>query len=370
MTNWQTKKIGDVTTLLKDGTHGTHNDVNDGIPLLSAKDIVGGKVSLPHDARQISEDDFNSIHKRYKLQDGDVLLTIVGSLGRVARVINYSDNYTFQRSVAILRFNDEIDSKYAYYVFTEGSFQKELLKRESKGAQGGVYLGDIAKIKIQIPEKPEQERIVRVLEVWDEYIEKLEQKIALKEQMKKGLMQQLLTGKRRLPGFNSEWKCYSMKELGGTYSGLSGKSKDDFGSGEPFITYMNIYKNPVLSTKDMPLVNIEEDERQSVAQYGDIFFTTSSETPEEVGISATLLEKVDRSIYLNSFCFGYRMHDLEVLMPEFAVYYFRSNEFRKKMARLAQGASRYNLSKKYFMDTKIFIPEKNEQLAIARILTL
>ena len=206
MANWQTKTIKDTTVLIKDGTHGTHKDVEEGIALLSAKDIDGGKVNVAPDSRVISEADFNAIHARYSLKDGDILLTIVGSLGRVAIVTNYANNYTFQRSVAILRFNNEVATSYAYYYLTSAVFQKELLKRESKGAQGGVYLGDISKIKIHIPEKPEQERIVGVLKVWDEYIEKLEQKIALKEQLKKGLMQQLLTGKRRLPGFTKEWE--------------------------------------------------------------------------------------------------------------------------------------------------------------------
>ena len=221
---------------------------------------------------------------------------------------------------------------------------------------------------IDMPELAEQERIVGVLEVWDEYIEKLEQKIALKEQLKKGLMQQFLIGKRRLPGFSKEWKAFKMNELGNTYSGLTGKTKDDFGSGEPFITYMNIYSNPVLNTKNMQLVHIGENERQSIAEYGDIFFTTSSETPDEVGISSVLLDKSDQNIYLNSFCFGFRMHSLGTLEPRFAAYYFRSSIFRKKMTRIAQGASRYNLSKKYFMETEIRVPELDEQLAIVVLL--
>tara|TARA_B100001146_G_scaffold213168_1_gene213268 strand:- start:4201 stop:5403 length:1203 start_codon:yes stop_codon:yes gene_type:complete len=213
MANWQTKTIKEIAVLIKDGTHGTHKDVEEGIALLSAKDIDGGKVNVAPDSRVISEADFNAIHARYSLKDGDILLTIVGSLGRVAIVTNYANNYTFQRSVAILRFNNEVDTSYAYYYLTSSIFQKELLKRESKGAQGGVYLGDISKIKINIPEKPEQERIVGVLEVWDEYIEKLEQKIALKEQLKKGLMQQLLTGKRRLPGFEGDWQKLKLSDI-------------------------------------------------------------------------------------------------------------------------------------------------------------
>ena len=236
MTNWQTKTIQEITTLIKDGTHGTHKDVKNGIPLLSAKDISAGKVNVAPDSRVISEADFNAIHARYSLKDGDILLTIVGSLGRVAIVTSYANNYTFQRSVAILRFNNEVDTSYTYYYLTSSIFQKELLKRESKGAQGGVYLGDISKIKIHIPEKPEQERIVGVLEVWDEYIEKLEQKIALKEQLKKGLMQQLLTGKRRLLGFNGEWHEVKLNDLVSITTGRKDVNQGNPDGEYPFFT--------------------------------------------------------------------------------------------------------------------------------------
>lgn len=233
MTNWQTKTIKDVASLIKDGTHGTHMDATAGIPLLSAKDINNGRVNVASDARLISLAEFKAIHKGYKLQDGDVLVTIVGSLGRVAMVSDYTDSYTFQRSVAILRFREYVVPQFAYYAFSSPYFQRELLKRESKGAQGGVYLGDIAKIKIQIPEKPEQERIVGVLKVWDEYIEKLEQKIALKEQLKKGLMQQLLTGKRRLPGFVDKWVGTTLGEISKVSMGQSPSSSsyNDTGNG-------------------------------------------------------------------------------------------------------------------------------------------
>lgn len=236
MTNWQTKKLGDITTLIKDGTHGSHSDVAVGIPLLSAKDISGGKVNIASDSRLISEDDFSAIHKSYQLKNGDILLTIVGSLGRVGVVRNYDDSYTFQRSVAILRFNDTVNNNFAYYALTEGQFQHELLKRESKGAQGGVYLGDISKIKMRIPEKPEQQRIVGVLEVWDEYIEKLEQKIALKEQLKKGLMQQLLTGKRRLLGFNGEWHEVKLNDLVSITTGRKDVNQGNPDGEYPFFT--------------------------------------------------------------------------------------------------------------------------------------
>lgn len=88
-----------------------------------------------------------------------------------------------------------------------------------------------------------------------------------------------------------------------------------------------------------------------------------------MGISSVLLDKNVEDVYLNSFCFGFRLNDFKTITPIFAQYYFRGQGFRKQMTRIAQGASRYNLSKKYFLDTKISIPkDAGEQVAIANIL--
>lgn len=94
-----------------------------------------------------------------------------------------------------------------------------------------------------------------------------------------------------------------MGEVGETYTGLSGKTKDDFGHGKArFVTYMNVFSNPVASSDMTEAVEI--DNSQNKVLFGDVFFTTSSETPEEVGMSSVWLENADNT-YLNSFCFGY-----------------------------------------------------------------
>lgn len=157
------------------------------------------------------------------------------------------------------------------------------------------------------------------------------------------------------------WKKVRLDNIGKTYQGIIGKNKDDFGKGEQFISYMNIYSNPKLNTRINDLVDIKEDEKQNKAKYGDLFFTTSSETPNEVGISSVLLDKNARDLYLNSFCFGFRLNNFKVIIPEFAQFYFRGQDFRKQMTRIAQGASRFNLSKKYFLDTLITIPENTKE---------
>lgn len=365
MTNWQTKTIGDVATIISGGTPDTTKSEywNGNIQWITPSEItkIGRKIIEPTE-KQITEAGLKASSATI-VPAGSIILCSRATIGECAiNIYPITTNQGFKNLVA----KSNADINFLYY------WVKASKKNLFRISSGSTFLEfskhDLEKQKIDIPEPAEQERIVGVLEVWDEYIEKLEQKIALKEQLKKGLMQQLLIGKRRLPGFSKEWKAVKMNELGNTYSGLTGKTKDDFGSGEPFITYMNIYSNPVLNTKNMQLVHIGENERQSIAEYGDIFFTTSSETPDEVGISSVLLDKSDQNIYLNSFCFGFRMHNLGTLEPRFAAYYFRSSIFRKKMTRIAQGASRYNLSKKYFMETEIRVPELDEQLAIVVLL--
>ena len=122
---------------------------------------------------------------------------------------------------------------------------------------------------------------------------------------------------------------------------------------------MNVYSNPVSDPEGTDL--IEVDNRQNTVRKGDVLFTTSSETPEEVGMSSVVFESIENT-YLNSFCFGYRPK------IEFNNFYLafllRSGGFRKNIIFLAQGISRYNISKNAVMNIPIPIPAKEEQEAI------
>jgi type I restriction enzyme S subunit len=148
-----------------------------------------------------------------------------------------------------------------------------------------------------------------------------------------------------------------LREIGTTYTGLSGKSKSDFGHGAAkFITYMNVFSNPITSPEAVE--PIEVDDRQNEVQEGDVFFTTSSETPEEVGMSSVLLKNQGKT-YLNSFCFGYR--PTEKIDGNYLAYMLRSDNVRNKIIFLAQGISRYNISKNKMMEIAIPLPNYKEQ---------
>lgn len=162
---------------------------------------------------------------------------------------------------------------------------------------------------------------------------------------------------------NQTWEQRKLADIGGTYTGLSGKKASDFGHGDArFVTYMNIYKNTVATLSGTELIEI--DAKQHEVKYGDVFFTTSSETPEEVAMSSIWLGNQEHT-YLNSFCFGFRPEvDID---PFFLAYTLRAPTFRSDAIFLAQGISRYNISKNRLMEVRIGIPSSKEQKKIGEL---
>lgn len=260
-----------------------------------------------------------------------------------------------------------VDQQYLYYFL---DYDASLLQRDTQGGtMHHITKQSMEKRFIPVPPLGEQRKIAEVLGVWDLAIAKQVQLVERLTQRKRGLMQRLLTAKLRLPGFSAPWKKVKLGEIGNTYNGLSGKNKDDFEQGNAqFIPYINVFSNERIDTNNLGCVQIEPNEQQNAVKYGDIFFTVSSEIPDEVGMASVLLERIDNT-YLNSFCFGYRLDNFSTLNPFFAAYLFRSEHFRNCMLVLSQGSTRFNISKKEVMKLKIDLPTIDEQTAIAEVLT-
>ncbi|WP_173655484.1 restriction endonuclease subunit S [Sharpea azabuensis] len=139
------------------GTHGTHADVDDGPLLLSAKNIKNGGIYWDETDRRISYGEYEKIHSNFSLESGDVLLTIVGSIGETA-ILKDSEGITFQRSVAFLRPNNKITPDFLYSEIQTPIFQKELDSRKSTSAQPGIYLGDLAEIPLIFSTKIDEQK--------------------------------------------------------------------------------------------------------------------------------------------------------------------------------------------------------------------
>lgn len=167
----------------------------------------------------------------------------------------------------------------------------------------------------------------------------------------------------------TKYKEIQLGELGETYSGLSGKTKEDFEKGEShYIPFVAILNNKI-NTNLLPIVKIDKNEMQNEVRQYDLFFNTSSETLNEVGLCSTLNNDI-KNTYLNSFCFGYRIRNLKEINNEYLNILLHSSIFRKKISVLGQGFTRVNISKNKLMEIKVLVPSYREQLKIVSIINM
>ena len=306
-----------------------------------------------------------------KLKKGDVLFAGSGEtkeeIGKAVAFLG-DEEACAGGDIIILSPNEGASSKYLGYVLNAATAVIQKASMGQGDAVVHIHAKELGNVVIPFPKFEEQEKIADALSGVDDMIGALDEAIAKKRQIKEGLMQQLLTGETVIPGFSGEWQKKRVGDIGFTYSGLTGKTKNDFGHGEAqYITFLNVLNNPVLKTDIFERVDVHSDERQNAAKKGDLFFNTSSETPEEVGICALLNADID-NLYLNSFCFGFRLTDPDV-DGLYLSYFWRSKQGREIMSALAQGATRYNLSKEYFNKAIITLPPIELQRYIANTIT-
>lgn len=365
--DWEVKRISDFTSIITGGTPSTQRpEYWGGSIMWMSSGELNKKFVFDVEGRITTEGLLNS--STHIIPPFCVLIGLAGQgKTRGTAAYNYISLCTNQSIAAILP-NDKYNSLYLYYV-VDSKYEYLRLLSSGDGGRGGLNKNLLNSLEISFPKTiAEQQAIAEALGDIDGLIATLDKKIAKKRLIKQGAMSQLLTGKKRLPGFSDPWVEKKLGEIGYTYSGLTGKSKDDFGQGNAkYITFLNVLANPILKENLFGSITIRENEQQNKVQFGDLFFNTSSETPEDVGTCAVLLS-YHEELYLNSFCFGYRLTDDNVL-GLYLAYYFRSRLGRQLMTSLAQGATRYNLSKELFNASRIILPEtKDEQIAIATML--
>jgi type I restriction enzyme S subunit len=300
----------------------------------------------------------------YKVEAGTITIAGRGVNIGIAHARDHKF-YPIVRLLVLIPLNDEDIN------FGEYAINRINLFPESTGVPQ-LTVPQVSGYKIAIPTLPEQQKIASFLSAVDEKVQQLSRKKELLEQYKKGVMQQLFSGKLRFKDENGKafpkWEEKRLGDIGDTFNGLSGKTKENFGEGKPYIQYMQIFSSSKIDVTKCGLVQIGDNENQPHVQYGDVFFTTSSETPNEIGTCSVLLDET-LEMYLNSFCFGFRPNSLELLVPSFASYLFRNEIFRRKIIKLAQGSTRYNMSKVQLLKLKVLLPGNIEQKKIANYLS-
>ena len=371
--DWEVKELGEIAVDMADGPFGSnlkteHYTKEKQVRIIQLSNI-GDSGWIDDNVKYTTFEHANTL-KRCKANKGCVLIAKMMPAGRSIICPNEEKEYILGSDVVKVNFNDEIIESLYFVYHSKSSFFLEQIAENTQGStRQRTSITKLRNMLIPLPTLAEQTRIATALSDIDSLIDSLDKLIQKKRNIKQGAMQELLTGKKRMKGFEKPWKEKTMGEIGYTYNGLTGKSKDDFGAGNSqYITFLNVLNNAILKADQFEKVDVKPSENQNKAKYGDLFFNTSSETAEEVGICAVLQNDID-NLYLNSFCFGFRITD-KTNNGLFLSYLFRSKPGRDIMVSLAQGSTRYNLSKEQFLKATILLPTTlEEQTAIAELLS-
>lgn len=294
--------------------------------------------------------------------ESDILMTRTGNTGEVVTNVKGAFHNNFFK----IKYDSNIDKKFLVSFLRSEKTQKLIRELAGVSTIPDLNHNDFYNIVIHYPHKSEQQQIGILFKNIDDLIYNYKKKQERLETLKKSMLEKMFPKEGqsvpeiRFKGFYEDWKSDKLNNFGNTYTGLSGKTKKDFGHGDAkYITYMNVFANPIAS----PFLtdSVEIDGTQNCVEYGDVLFTVSSETPEEVGLTSVWTQNKE-NIYLNSFCFGYRpslKFDVTFLANA-----FRSSAFREKITLLAQGISRFNISKTKVMDLELSFPDYEEQVKI------
>ena len=320
---------------------------------------------IPHRCRE----DFNGA----LLQDGDVIIADTAedeTTGKACEIGNLQGSAIVSGlHTMVCRPRNRMALGYLGYYLNSNAYHHQLLPLMQGIKVLSLSRSNIQKTSVSYPiAVKEQQLIAYYFSQLDNLITLHQRKFEKLTNVKKSMLEKMFPQNGssypeiRFKGFTDPWEQRKLGDVGETYTGLSGKTKADFGHGQArFVTYMNVFSNPI-SNPEMT-EPIEIDPKQNEVEVGDVFFTTSSETPEEVGMSSVLLEKRGK-IYLNSFCFGFR--PTEKIDSYYLAYMLRSESAREKIILLAQGISRYNISKNKVMEIAVSLPSLDEQKLIGQ----
>ncbi|THG42630.1 hypothetical protein E5985_10415 [Muribaculaceae bacterium] len=354
---WKETTLGKISEITKGSGISKDQLSEQGSPcILYGELYTKYKSEIIDEAYSRTELDSSSL---VKSKANDVIIPCSGETAidiSTARCVSFN-NILLGGDLNIIRLKHDDGGFFAYQL--NGARKKDIARVAQGVSVVHLYGENLKHIRVYHPAIEEQKKITRLLSLIDERIT-TQNKIIEK-------LQSLISGLNDFLHLQVGGLSTSFEELGTSYSGLSGKSGDDFGKGKPYITYLNIYSNSIVNKEQVDYVVIGDNEKQNTLLYGDLLFTLSSETPDEVGIGAVYLGESDK-YYLNSFCFGLHMTATNKVYSPYLAYLVSNSVFRKFIYPLAQGSTRFNLQKNDFMKKKFSLPTFESQKEIARTL--
>ena len=363
---WEEKKLEDIFNTIRNAFVGTATPyyVENGHFYLESNNIKNGEINK--NSQIFINDEFYYKQQDKWLKTNDLVMVQSGHVGHCAVIPEELNNVAAHALIMFSNYKSEANPYFLSYQFQTNSKINEIAKITIGNTIKHILSSDMKEFVVDFPMVEEQTQLGNFFRRLDSQIAESRAALDKIRQLKKAMLAKMFPAngekipKIRFKGFEGEWERKKLGEIGSTFGGLTNKSREDFGHGDArYITYMNVYQN-ALSSKHQ-LDSIEIDVKQNEVKKGDVLFTTSSETPEEVGMSSVWTFDIN-NVYLNSFCFGYRLN--KQIDLNYLAYCLRSDYVRSQMILLAQGISRYNISKKGVMEIEILISTSEEQIQI------
>lgn len=357
--------------------------LSEGIPFFRSQNISNEGLLLD-DIVYISEE-INESMSSTKLFPGDILLNITGaSIGRCYYLPeNFSDGNVNQH-VCIIRPKKNVISSFLYYNLISKVGQDQIAFSQTGANREGLAKEDICNFLFNIPSLKEQKAIVDFLDKKtaeiDTQVSLIDKKVKALQKLKQSLISSVVTkgltpnvelkdsGIEWLGTIPAHWEVKRLKDIAYLYSGLTGKSGDDFSPEpetgmRPYIPFTNILNNNQIDPSIVNYVRISDNEIQNVVKKGDLIFLMSSEDYDSIAKSAVVTSDID-VMYLNSFCRGLRIIHNNIC-PKFLNYLLSANVCRDALRFEARGFTRINIKIDKIASHFTFFPPIAEQQAIA-----
>lgn len=361
---WNEISVAELTTEVGDGIHATPKYSKQGTYyFINGNNISNGKIKIDEDTKKVDDSEYSKHSKRLEA-NSTILLSINGTIGNLA--IYDGEPVLLGKSAAYIKPKSNYSVKYLYYSFQS----KHVLDQFSNGLTGttikNLGLGTIRNSVIRIPKaQQEQEAIANALSDADAYIETLEKLVEKKRLIKKGVMQELLTGKRRLPGFDNQWVVLKLSELISFVVDNRGKTPKVVDSGYPLLEANSIKDGQRLP--DLKKVSKYVDYhtyknwfRDGHPENGDVLFVT-------VGSAGASCIVENEIISIAQNIISVRIRDK---FDKKYFYYFTQTEgFKKQVSAVLMGAVQPSLKVPHLMNFDIPISTNlEEQSDIGKIL--
>lgn len=360
---WEVTTLEKISEFITKGATPTtygYDWVDDGILFLRSDCVTDNGFRIGQ-TMKISEE-ANEVMKRSEITSGDLLISITGNIGRVGVVPDYIKKANINQHVARVRINNGASARYLYYQLSRSDVRKNFEKIKTGLAYPQISLEQVRNTKVFLPSIKEQEKIASILSIVDEQIDVVDGLIENNKELKKGLMQQLLTKgightkfkKSEVGDIPEEWEVKKLYEVCAFSNGKAHES--DISENGKYI----VVNSKFIATEGV--VKKYSDQNICPLSKGDIVMVMS-DVPNGRAIGKCYLINEDNRYTLNQ-----RICSLKTLNMdnEFLFYYLNRNKY---FLKYDDGVKQTNLRKDEVLDCQVVIPSLNEQKKIAEILS-